>query len=202
MKNLIIQLKALFEYFDRLSNSFHFLSDSFRRISNDIFDKKTGYDSNMAYEAVCNDKHDAYQKELNELEKKKKLYFESINNAIEHHLREIHKPNKSKDKNNEKNRLESLVKAKKEEYLAQFKAVKNIRVEYIELQGNYFSIMEEFERNCTNDLSFFFKTMSEKITTFKDGIGLNESELKKFDEMDGAKDIQIFSKKNKSKINH
>ena len=64
-------IKALFEYFDRLSKSFHFLSDSFRRISNDIFDKKTGYDSNMAYEAVCNDKHDAYQKELNELEKKR-----------------------------------------------------------------------------------------------------------------------------------
>ena len=60
--------------------------------------------------------------------------------------------------------------------------------------------MEEFERNCTNDLSFFFKTMSEKITTFKDGIGLNESELKKFDEMDGAKDNQIFFKKNKSLI--
>ena len=193
-------IKTLFEYFDRLSKSFHFLSDSFRRISNDIFDKKTGYDSNMAYEAVCNDKHDAYQKRLNELEKKKKLYFESINNAIEHHLREIHKPNKSKDKNNEKNRLESLVKAKKEEYLAQVKAVENIRVEYIELQGHLFSIMEEFEKNCTNDLSYFFKTMNDKINIFKDGIGLNEQELKKFEEMDGAKDNQIFSEKNKSLI--
>ena len=193
-------IKTLFEYFDRLSKSFHFLSDSFRRISNDIFDKKTGYDSNMAYEAVCIDKHDAYQKELNELEKKKKLYFESINNAIEHHLREIHKPNKSKDKNNEKNRLESLVKAKKEEYLAQVKAVENIRVEYIELQGHLFSIMEEFEKNCTNDLSYFFKTMNDKINIFKDGIGLNEQELKKFEEMDGAKDNQIFSEKNKSLI--
>ena len=193
-------IKALFEYFDRLSKSFHFLSDSFKRISNDIFDKKTGYDSCMMYETVCNEKHDAYQKELNELDKKKKLYFESINNAIEHHLREIYKPNKSKDKNNEKNRLESLVKAKKEEYLAQVKAVENIRVEYIELQGHHFTVVEEFERNCTNDLSFFFKTMNDKISIFKDGIGLNESELKKFDEMDGAKDIQIFSKKNKSLI--
>ena len=193
-------IKTLFEYFDRLSNSFHFLSDSFRRISNDIFDKKTGYDTKMMYEATCNEKHDAYQKELNELDKKKKLYFESINNAIEHHLREIHKPNKSKDKNNEKNRLESLVKAKKEEYLAQVKAVEKIRVEYIELQGHLFSIMEEFERNCTNDLSLLFKTMSEKITTFKDGIELNESELKKFEEMDGTKDNKIFSEKNKSLI--
>ena len=193
-------IKTLFEYFDRLSKSFHFLSDSFRRISNDIFDKKTGYDSCMMYETVCNDKHDAYQKELIELVKKKKLYFESINNAIEHHLREIHKPNKSKDKNNEKNRLESLVKAKKEEYLAQVKAVENIRVEYIELQGHLFSIMEEFEKNCTNDLSYFFKTMNDKINIFKDGIGLNEQELKKFEEMDGAKDNQIFSEKNKSLI--
>ena len=193
-------IKTLFEYFDRLSNSFHFLSDSFRRISNDIFDKKTGYDSCMMYETVCNDKHDAYQKELIELDKKKKLYFESINNAIEHHLREKYKPNKTKDKNNEKNRLESLVKAKKEEYLAQVKAVEKIRVEYIELQGHLFSIMEEYERNCTNDLSLFFKTMSEKITKFKDGIELNESELKKFEEMDGTKDNKIFSEKNKSLI--
>ena len=193
-------IKTLFEYFDRLSNSFHFLSDSFRRISNDIFDKKTGYDTKMMYEATCNEKHDAYQKELDELDKKKKLYFESINNAIEHHLREKYKPNKTKDKNNEKNRLESLVKAKKEEYLAQVKAVEKIRVEYIELQGHLFSIMEEFERNCTNDLSLVFKTMSEKITTFKDGIELNESELKKFEEMDGTKDNQIFSEKNKSLI--
>ena len=193
-------IKTLFEYFDRLSKSFHFLSDSFRRISNDIFDKKTGYDTKMMYEATCNEKHDAYQKELDELDKKKKLYFESINNAIEHHLREKHKPNKTKDKNNEKNRLESLVKAKKEEYLAQVKAVEKIRVDYIELQGHLFSIMEEFERNCTNDLSSLFKTMSEKITTFKDGIELNESELKKFEEMDGTKDNQIFSEKNKSLI--
>lgn len=149
----------------------------------------------MAYEAVCNDKHDAYQKELNELDKKKKLYFESINNAIEHHLREIHKPNKSKDKNNEKNRLESLVKAKKEEYLAQVKAVENIRVEYIELQGHLFSIMEEFEKNCTNDLSYFFKTMNEKINIFKDGIGLNEQELKNLKKWTVLKIIKYFLRK-------
>ena len=60
--------------------------------------------------------------------------------------------------------------------------------------------MEEFEKNCTNDLSYFFKTMNDKINIFKDGIGLNEQELKKFEEMDGAKDNQIFSEKNKSLI--
>ena len=60
--------------------------------------------------------------------------------------------------------------------------------------------MEEFEKNCTNDLSYFFKTMNDKINIFKDGIGLNEQELKKFEEMDGTKDNQIFSEKNKSLI--
>ena len=70
------------------------------------------------YEDICNKKQNLYYDHINELEKRKKLFNESINNAIEYHLLNIYKPNKIKDKNmnKNKNKLESLVNAKKEEY--------------------------------------------------------------------------------------
>ena len=195
-------IKALFGYFDRLSKSFHLLSDSFKKIANEIIDKKTGYETKLMYEDECNNKQAIYQQNLDELENKKKQYNDAINNAIEHHLSNHlsikNKPHKKKDKENDKSKLEAAVNTRKEEYLKQVKEVEKIRVEYIELQGHLFMVMEEYERNCTNDLSRFFKSLNDKIIAFKKDLELNESEMQKFEEMNGNNDNKIFSEKNKS----
>ena len=61
--------------------------------------------------------------------------------------------------------------------------------------------MEEFEKNCTNDLKLYLKNFAKNITTFQKEIEFNESELKQIEEMNGDKDNQIFVKNNKSLMN-
>ena len=123
------------------------------------------------------------------------MYYESINKAIEYHLSHLNKPG---GKNREKNK-ENVAK-RKNDYLAQVKIVESIRVEYIELQGHVFAIIEEFERNCTNDFKLYLKQFIEKINKIKEDLGFTESEIKQFEEMDGDKDNKAFSEQNKSLI--
>jgi len=188
-------IKALLGYFQRLSKSFNTFSESFNKISNAILDKQAGYSSKLEYEKKCDINLKTYKDSLKELESKKKLYYESINKAIEYHLSHLNKPG---GKNREKNK-ENVAK-RKNDYLAQVKVVESIRVEYIELQGHVFAIIEEFERNCTNDFKLYLKQFIEKINKIKEDLGFTESEIKQFEEMDGDKDNKAFSEQNKSLI--
>ena len=187
-------IKTLFEYFDRLSKCFMNLNETFKRISKDIFDQKTGFDTKVTYEKDCDEKQKTYQEALLKLNGKKEVYFDSINKAIEYHLSHLGKPNKNKEK------YVKDVNKKRNEYLAQVKAVENIRVEYVDLQGHVFAIMEEFERNCTNDLKASLKNLIKSMDTIQKDIGFTEKEKKQIEEMDGSKDNQQFSEQNKSLI--
>ena len=60
--------------------------------------------------------------------------------------------------------------------------------------------MEEFERNCTNDLKSSLKNLIKSMDTIQKDIGFTEKEKKQIEEMDGSKDNQQFSEQNKSLI--
>ena len=187
-----IGIKMLLDYFERISNCFNTLNENVRRISKDFFDKNFGYESKIKYEKDCDVKLKNYQDALNKLSDKRKNYFDSINKAIEYHL--THK-NKS-GKNREKNKIE--VNKKRNEYKEQIKLVEEIRVDYLDLQGHVFAIMEEFERDCTNDLKRWLKKFADHMNNFRNGIEMNEIEMKQIEEMDGIKDNKIFAEQNKS----
>ena len=187
-----IGIKMLLDYFERISNCFNTLNENVRRISKDFFDKNFGYESKIKYEKDCDVKLKNYQDALNKLSDKRKNYFDSINKAIEYHL--THK-NKS-GKNREKNKIE--VNKKRNEYKEQIKLVEEIRVDYLDLQGHVFAIMEEFERDCTNDLKRWLKKFADHMNNFRNGIEMNEIEIKQIEEMDGIKDNKIFAEQNKS----
>ena len=187
-----IGIKMLLDYFERISNCLNTLNENVRRISKDFFDKNFGYESKIKYEKDCDVKLKNYQDALNKLSDKRKNYFDSINKAIEYHL--THK-NKS-GKNREKNKIE--VNKKRNEYKEQIKLVEEIRVDYLDLQGHVFAIMEEFERDCTNDLKRWLKKFADHMNNFRNGIEMNEIEMKQIEEMDGIKDNKIFAEQNKS----
>jgi hypothetical protein len=186
-----IGIKMLLDYFERISNCLNTLNENVRRISKDFFDKNFGYESKIKYEKDCDIKLKNYQDALNKLSDKRKNYFDSINKAIEYHL--THK-NKS-GKNREKNKIE--VNKKRNEYKEQIKLVEEIRVDYLDLQGHVFAIMEEFERDCTNDLKRWLKKFADHMNNFRNGIEMNEIEMKQIEEMDGIKDNKIFAEQNK-----
>ena len=190
-----IGIKTLFEYFERLSKSFVSLKDIFTSVSNDIFEKQNGYNTISKYLKYAEENLNIYKNSLTELSKKKECYYDSINRAIEFHLSHLKKHSKTNDKKKEE------VRKKGTEYLAQINLTEKKRVEYIgQYVYNLFSI-EEFERNCTNDLKLILKNFANKITTFQKGLEFNESEIKQIEEMDGNKDTQNYTKNNKSLIN-
>ena len=187
-----IGIKMLLDYFERVSNCLNTLYENVLRISKDFFDKNFGYESKIKYEKDCDIKLKNYQEALNKLSDKRKNYFDSINKAIEYHLTHKNKPGKNK----EKNKIE--VNKKRNEYKDQIKLVEEIRVDYLDLQGHVFAIMEEFERDCTNDLKRWLKKFVNNMDNFRKGIEFTEIEIKQIEEMDGIKDNKIFAEQNKS----
>ena len=186
-----VGIKALFNYFDRLSKSFNYLKDAFMKISNDIMDKKNAKDTIFIHAKYSEERLNNYKNALDKLSKKRESYCDSINKAIEFHLSHL-KKNKKNDKHKEE------IRKKGNEYLSEIKLTEEKRVEYIVQYGHYLSSMEEFEKNCTNDLKLYLKNFAKNITTFQKEIEFNESELKQIEEMNGDKDNQIFVKNNKS----
>ena len=190
-----VGIKALFNYFDRLSKSFNYLKDAFMKISNDIMDKKNAKDTILIHGKYSEERLNNYKNALDKLSKKRESYCDSINKAIEFHLSHLKKNSKKNDKHKEE------IRKKGNEYLSEIKLTEEKRVEYIVQYGHYLSSMEEFEKNCTNDLKLYLKNFAENITTFQKEIEFNESELKQIEEMNGDKDNQIFVKNNKSLMN-
>ena len=188
-------IKALFDYFDRLSKSFNYLKDAFMKISNDIMDKKNAKDTILIHGKYSEERLNNYKNALDKLSKKRESYCDSINKAIEFHLSHLKKNSKKNDKHKEE------IRKKGNEYLSEIKLTEEKRVEYIVQYGHYLSSMEEFEKNCTNDLKLYLKNFAKNITTFQKEIEFNESELKQIEEMNGDKDNQIFVKNNKSLMN-
>ena len=190
-----VGIKALFNYFDRLSKSFNYLKDAFMKISNDIMDKKNAKDTILIHGKYSEERLNNYKNALDKLSKKRESYCDSINKAIEFHLSHLKKNSKKNDKHKEE------IRKKGNEYLSEIKLTEEKRVEYIVQYGHYLSYMEEFEKNCTNDLKLYLKNFAKNITTFQKEIEFNESELKQIEEMNGDKDNQIFVKNNKSLMN-
>ena len=188
-------IKALFDYFDRLSKSFNYLKDAFMKISNDIMDKKNAKDTILIHGKYSEERLNNYKNALDKLSKKRESYCDSINKAIEFHLSHLKKNSKKNDKHKEE------IRKKGNELLSEIKLTEEKRVEYIVQYGHYLSSMEEFEKNCTNDLKLYLKNFAKNITTFQKEIEFNESELKQIEEMNGDKDNQIFVKNNKSLMN-
>ena len=190
-----VGIKALFNYFDRLSKSFNYLKDAFMKISNDIMDKKNAKDTIIIHGKYSEERRNNYKNALDKLSKKRESYCDSINKAIEFHLSHLKKNSKKNDKHKEE------IRKKGNEYLSEIKLTEEKRVEYIVQYGHYLSSMEEFEKNCTNDLKLYLKNFAKNITTFQKEIEFNECELKQIEEMNGDKDNQIFVKNNKSLMN-
>ena len=185
-------IEALFNFFDRFAKNLFNLSEAFRRISTGFSDTEVGYKTKTSYEQVCENKSKLYQTALNKSGVKRKSYFDSINKAIEHYL----SPKNKGGKNFEKDKAD--VNKKRKEYKEHLKEVEKIRVDYIDLQGHLFAIMDEFERNCTNDLKRILQSFIKEIEIFQKELYFTESEKKKIEEMSGELDNKMFSEENKS----
>ena len=70
----------------------------------------------------------------------------------------------------------------------------------MQLQGNIFSNLESFEKNCTDDLKKYINNFIKVIDNFKTNINMKESVRKINNIIDGQEDNKNFAEDNKSLV--
>ena len=201
-KNLYIPLKTednssrskginmLFDYFDRLINCLNSFNNNLEKISTSIKDKLFNYKTTMSQKKECDENFKKYNDSLIKLKEIKLKYYDSVTYAIKHHL-------SGKKKDEEKKNI-LAIDEKRKEYKEQVKLVEANRVEYLGLQGHVFALMDQFERDCTDELKGALQNFSGEINTFVQDIQLTESEKKVIEDIDGLKDNKSYTYENKS----
>ena len=187
-------IEVLLLFIKEISENVLVLSKETEKIYKALFEKQFAYNSKKEYLDHCEKDHKNYQDALNKLKINKENYFDSVNKAIDSFLTAKLK-GKSK-KINQKNRNE--IEKKRKEYNDQIKAVEDMRVEYMNVQGNIFAAEEELERECTNDLKKYLNNFLQSIDSCKNKIIIKESDLKIINDIDGESDNKQFAEKNKS----
>ena len=141
-----------------VKNEFNKLAVNLGEIARKILEKKDTYESKIEPMKMCDEAFKKYDNELNKLSSVKKSYFDTMNKVVETYLNQKYskKGESAKSKQELNNKLKNLEK-KKEEYKLEIENVEKLRAEYMEEQGNIFADKEELERECTDELKFYFK---------------------------------------------
>ena len=187
-------IKVLIDYINQIAQCIKNLKKDTEKIAKNIFEKEYAYDSKKEAMDMCDKDHKNYKEALIKLKLNKENYFDSINKAIELHL--ISKLKGKEKKINQKNLNE--IENRRKEYKMQIEKVEEIRVEYMKIQGNIFASQEELERDCTNELKLYINNFIKTIETFRNGLGLSDSEKEIINSINGNTDNKQFAEKNKS----
>ena len=152
-------IKAILEYIKTLSLIIKNLKKDVDKLAKKIFERELAYESKKGALDMCEQDHKNYKSALEKLKLNKEAYFESINKAIEMHL-----IGKLKGKDKKINpKILNEIEVKRAEYKAQIEKVEEIRVLYMNIQGNIFASEEEMERDCTNELKLHFDCVKKEI---------------------------------------
>ena len=182
-----------------VKNEFNKLAVNLGEIARKILEKKDTYESKIEPMKMCDEAFKKYDNELNKLSNVKKSYFDTMNKVVETYLNQKYskKGESAKSKQELNNKLKNLEK-KKEEYKLEIENVEKLRAEYMEEQGNIFADKEELERECTDELKFYFKSYIKIFEDFMKNFKLEEKDIKIIENMDGSKDTKSFAESNKS----
>jgi hypothetical protein len=189
-------IKKVLEFIKKIAENLKNLTKKTENLAVVIFEKNDAYQSKKKIMNICEDDHKKYQDALTKLKSYKENYFDSINKAIEAYI-----SNKLKGKVKKINqKFINEIEARRKDYKAQIAKIEEIRVEYMNVQGNIFASQEEFERDCTNDLKKYLNKFIGFIEEFRDSIVFSESDRSVVNSIDGDTDNKKFAEKNKSLI--
>jgi len=189
-----VGIEIVLKYINQIIQCMLQVSKDVEKISKELFEKQYAYDSKKDFLDKCEQDHKNYQDALNKLKVNKENYFESVNKAIESFLTSKMKGKQKKISQKNRNEIEK----KRKEYNDQIKTVENMRVEYMNVQGNIFASEEELERECTNELKKYMLSFIKSIDTAKNKIIILDTEINQIEAIDGDIDNKQFAEKNKS----
>ena len=187
-------IRAIINYIKLIADNIKDLTKFSEVIVKNFEDKNEGYKSKKAFLDFCDDTQKKYQGELNKLSACKDNYFDIINKVIENNL---NSKMKGKDKKISQ-KMFNDIENKRKEYKTQIEIVEEVRVNYMQIQGNIFSYQEEFEKECTNELKDHFTNFINYIDELKPKITINEADKEIINAMNGDLDNKQFAEKNQS----
>ena len=187
-------IKTIIDYISLISEKIQYLDSEIKAIVVSLKEKKEGFESKKEILDMCNNEQKDYEGKLTELKATQANYEEIINKTIEQYL-----PSKIKNKETKiKANILKTIEDKKKDYKDKIKVVEQKRVSYMELQGNIFSDLEEFEKDCTEDIKKYILEFIRVINNFKTNITFTESDMKIINSINGNEDNKKFAEEHKS----
>ena len=187
-------IKAVLDFMRKIADNLKNLTKKTENLAKIISEKTYAYESKKQIMNICEADHKRYQDALTKLKAYKENYFDSINKAIEAY---ISIKLKGKDKKINQKFINDI-ESKRKEYKIQIAKIEEIRVEYMNVQGNIFASQEELERDCTNELKKHLNEYIGFIEEFRDTIQFTEQDKFLLNSIDGDTDNKNFAEKNKS----
>ena len=187
-------IKVVLDFTRQIADNLKNLTKKTENLAKIISEKTYAYESKKQIMNMCENDHKKYQDALTKLKAYKENYFDSINKAIEAYITiKI----KGKDKKISQKFINDI-ESKRKEYKTQIAKIEEIRVEYMNVQGNIFASQEELERDCTNELKKYLNEYIGFIEETRDKIVFTESDKTILNAIDGDTDNKSFAEKNKS----
>ena len=187
-------IKKVLNFIDKIVKNLKNFSQNLYGIAKLINDKIETYQSRKKCEKLCNENLLKYKDNLKKLNLRKEIYNDSVVSIIENFL-----SNKYKDSKTEidlKPKLEYLNK-KKQEYKEEVKNCEETRAEFIGVQRNILESEEEFDKECSEELKSYLNKALDYYTELLNSNKVDEEVINEIKKIDGNKDIQDFSEKNR-----
>lgn len=187
-------IKKVLNFIDKIVKNLKNFSKNIYGITKLINDKIETYQSRKECEKLCNENLSKYKDNLKKLNLRKEIYNDSVVSIIENFLSNKYKD--SKTQIDLKPKLEYLNK-KKQEYKEEVKNCEETRTEFIGVQRNILESEEEFDKECSEELKSYFNKALDYYTELLNNNKVDEEVINEIKKIDGNKDIQDFSEKNR-----
>ena len=191
-----IGIQKFLDFIDQIINNLKEFAQKLTSISSSIDERTCSYESKNDIKKMCEDNLIKYENSLKILATKKNLYYDSVKQVIEQYLNNKYKPRDSKLVT-DKTKLD-IFKKRRKEYKDQVMKTEQYRIEYIEIQRNIFSSEEEFERDSTDGIRNYLKTMADYYKELLNSLVLDEEVINNIDKINGTRDTKIFAEKNRN----
>ena len=187
-------IKKVLNFIDKIVKNLKNFSKNIYGITKLINDKIETYQSRKECEKLCNENLSKYKDNLKKLNLRKEIYNDSVVSIIENFLSNKYKD--SKTQIDLKPKLEYLNK-KKQEYKEEVKNCEETRTEFIGVQRNILESEEEFDKECSEELKSYLNKALDYYTELLNSNKVDEDVINEIKKVDGNKDIQDFSEKNR-----
>ena len=191
-------IEVILSSFQLIKSEFEKLASNLGNLAIKILEKREHYESKKTSIRMYEESNKKYNEELSKSQKAKTAYYDAVNKVVEIFLNDKY-GKKSKSNKDLNNKLKILEK-NRAEYKALIDSTEKWRVEYLILQGNIFAMLEENERDCTDDIKIYLKTFIKTFEEIFKNYKLTTEQINTIEKINGKSDTKKFDEMHKSSM--